>query len=130
MNKETGEEVLIDNKPITAETTFTPEKSEGSVDVIFTFDSSLVAPKTVVAFETLEYKGIEIAVHADIEDKDQTVYVPTIKTTAIAEDTGDHIEKAKEDAVIVDTVEYKGLEIGREYTICLLYTSPSPRDCS
>ena len=117
MNKETGEEVLIDDKPITAETTFTPEKSEGSVDVIFTFDSSLVAPKTVVAFETLEYKGIEIAVHADIEDKDQTVYVPTIKTTAIAEDTKDHIEKAKEDAVIVDTVEYKGLEVGREYVM-------------
>ena len=117
MNKETGEEVLIDDKPITVETTFTPEKSEGSVDVIFTFDSSLVAPKTVVAFETLEYKGIEIAVHADIEDKDQTVYVPTIKTTAIGEDTEDHIEKAKEDAVIVDTVEYKGLEIGREYTM-------------
>ena len=117
MNKETGEDVLIDDKPITAETTFTPEKSEGSVDVIFTFDSSLVAPKTVVAFETLEYKGIEIAVHADIEDKDQTVYVPTIKTTAIGEDTEDHIEKAKEDAVIVDTVEYKGLEVGREYVM-------------
>lgn len=117
MNKETGEEVLIDDKPITAETTFTPEKSEGSVDVIFTFDSSLVAPKTVVAFETLEYKGIEIAVHADIEDKDQTVYVPKIKTTAIGEDTEDYIEKAKEDAVIVDTVEYKGLEVGREYVM-------------
>lgn len=117
MNKETGEEVLIDDKPITAETTFTPEKSEESVDVIFTFDSSLFAPKTVVAFETLEYKGIEIAVHADIEDKDQTVYVPEIKTTAIGEDTEDHIEKAKEDAVIVDTVEYKGLEVGREYVM-------------
>ena len=117
MNKETGEAVLIDGKEITSETTFTPEKAEGSVDVIFTFDSSLVAPKTVVAFETLEYKGIEIAVHADIEDKDQTVYVPEIKTTAIGEDTEDHIEKAKEDAVIVDTVEYKGLEIGREYVM-------------
>ena len=117
MNKETGEAVLIDGKEITSETTFTPEKAEGSVDVIFTFDSSLVAPKTVVAFETLEYKGIEIAVHADIEDKDQTVYVPKIKTTAIGEDTEDHIEKAKEDAVIIDTVEYKGLEVGREYVM-------------
>ena len=117
MNKETGEEVLIDDKPITAETTFTPEKSEGSVDVIFTFDASAIAPTTVVAFEHLEYKGIEIAVHADIEDKDQTVYVPKIKTTAIGEDTEDHIEKAKEDAVIVDTVEYKGLEVGREYVM-------------
>ena len=117
MNKETGEAILINGEEVTAETTFTAEKSEGSVDVIFTFDASAIAPTTVVAFEHLEYKGIEIAVHADIEDKDQTVYVPTIKTTAIGEDTEDHIEKAKEDAVIVDTVEYKGLEVGREYVM-------------
>ena len=64
----------------------------------------------------LEYKGIEIAVHEDIEDEDQTVYIPEIGTTALGQDTEDHIEKAKEDAVIVDTVEYKGLEVGREYT--------------
>lgn len=117
MNKETGEAILINGEEVTAETTFTAEKSEGSVDVIFTFDASAIAPTTVVAFEHLEYKGIEIAVHADIEDKDQTVYVPKIKTTAIGEDTKEHIEKAKEDAVIVDTVEYKGLEVGREYTM-------------
>ena len=117
MNKETGEAILINGEEVTAETTFTAEKSEGSVDVIFTFDASAITPTTVVAFERLEYKGIEIAVHADIEDKDQTVYVPKIKTTAIGEDTEDHIEKAKEDAVIVDTVEYKGLEVGREYTM-------------
>ena len=117
MNKKTGEAILINGEEVTVETTFTAEKSEGSVDVIFTFDASAIAPTTVVAFEHLEYKGIEIAVHADIEDKDQTVYVPKIKTTAIGEDTEDHIEKAKEDAVIVDTVEYKGLEVGREYTM-------------
>ena len=117
MDKKTGEPILINGEEVTAETTFTAEKSEGSVDVIFTFDASAIAPTTVVAFEHLEYKGIEIAVHADIEDKDQTVYVPKIKTTAIGEDTEDHIEKAKEDAVIVDTVEYKGLEVGREYTM-------------
>ena len=117
MNKETGEEVLIDDKPITVETTFTPEKSEGSVDVIFTFDASAIAPTTVVAFESMEYKKIEVAVHADIEDEDQTVYIPEIGTTALGQDTKDHIEKAKEDAVIVDTVEYKGLEVGREYTM-------------
>ena len=117
MDKKTSEPILINGEEVTAETTFTAEKSEGSVDVIFTFDASAITPTTVVAFEHLEYKGIEIAVHADIEDKDQTVYVPKIKTTAIGEDTEDHIEKAKEDAVIVDTVEYKGLEVGREYTM-------------
>lgn len=117
MDKKTGEAILIDGKEITASTTFTAEKSEGSVDVIFTFDASAIAPTTVVAFEHLEYKGIEIAVHADIEDEDQTVYIPEIGTTALGQDTEDHIEKAKEDAVIVDTVEYKGLEVGREYTM-------------
>ena len=117
MDKKTGEAILIDGKEITASTTFTAEKSEGSVDVIFTFDASAIAPTTVVAFEHLEYKGIDIAVHADIEDEDQTVYIPEIGTTALGQDTEDHIEKAKEDAVIVDTVEYKGLEVGREYTM-------------
>ena len=117
MNKETGEAILINGEEVTAETTFTAEKSEGSVDVIFTFDASAITPTTVVAFEHLEYKGIEIAVHADIEDEDQTVYIPEIGTTALGRDTEDHIEKAKEDAVIVDTVEYKGLEVGREYTM-------------
>ena len=117
MDKKTGEPILIDDKEITASTTFTAEKSEGSVDVIFTFDASILAPKTVVAFEYMEYEGIEIAVHADIDDEDQTVYIPKIHTTAVGEDTQDHIEKAKEEAVIVDTVSYEGLEIGREYTV-------------
>ena len=117
MNKKTGEAILINGEEVTVETTFTAEKSEGSVDVIFTFDASAIAPTTVVAFEHLEYKGIEIAVHEDIEDEDQTVYIPEIGTTALGQDTEDHIEKAKEDAVIVDTVEYKGLEVGREYTM-------------
>ena len=117
MNKETGEAILINGEEVTAETTFTAEKSEGSVDVIFTFDASAIAPTTVVAFESMEYKKIEVAVHADIEDEDQTVYIPEIGTTALGQDTEDHIEKAKEDAVIVDTVEYKGLEVGREYTM-------------
>ena len=117
MNKETGEAILINGEEVTAETTFTAEKSEGSVDVIFTFDASAIAPTTVVAFESMEYKKIEVAVHADIEDEDQTVYIPEIGTTALGQNTEDHIEKAKEDAVIVDTVEYKGLEVGREYTM-------------
>ena len=117
MNKATGEPILINDEPITAETTFTPETPDGSVDVIFTFDASKIAGTTIVAFETLEYQGIEVAAHADIEDKDQTVYVPDIHTTAVGEDTKDHIEKAMEKAVIVDTVAYKGLEVGREYTV-------------
>ena len=117
MDKETGKAVLADGKEITASTTFTPEKSEGSVDVIFTFDASIVAPKTVVAFETLTYKKIQIAVHADIEDKDQTVYIPTIRTSAKDNVTGINHTEADKEVTITDTVTYKGLEVGREYTV-------------
>ena len=117
MDKETGKAILADGKEITAGTTFIPEKSGGSVDVVFTFDASVVAPKTVVAFETLTYKKIQIAVHADIEDKDQTVYIPKVHTTAIADDTKDHVTEAKKDVTIVDTVSFKSLEVGREYTV-------------
>ena len=117
VDQKTEKPILIAGEEITASTTFTAETSDGSVDVIFTFDASVVAPKTVVAFESMEYEGIEIAVHADIDDENQTVYIPQIHTTAVGEDTQDHIEKAKEDAVIVDTVSYEGLEIGREYTM-------------
>lgn len=117
MDKETGKAVLTDGKEITASTTFTPEKSEGSVDVVFTFDASVVAPKTVVAFETITYKKIQIAVHADIEDKDQTVYISKVHTTAIADDTKDHVTGAKKNVTIVDTVSFKSLEVGREYTV-------------
>ena len=35
MNKETKEPILIDGKEITASTTFTAEKAEGSVEVVF-----------------------------------------------------------------------------------------------
>ena len=117
MDKGTGKAVLADGKEITAATTFTPEKSEGSVDVIFTFDASVVAPKTVVAFETLTYKKIRIAVHADIEDKDQMVYIPTIRTSAKDNVTGINHTEADKEVTITDTVTYKGLEVGREYTV-------------
>lgn len=45
MDKETGEELLIDGEPVTAETTFTPEESAGTVDVEFTFNASEVSGK-------------------------------------------------------------------------------------
>lgn len=74
MNKETNEPITgEDGKPITASTTFTPEMEYGTVELEFTFKGKYVAGKTVVAYERLTSKGILIAVHEDIEDKDQTV---------------------------------------------------------
>lgn len=81
-----GEPLKVDGKPVTAETVFTAEAPEGTVDVTFTFDSLSLKDKTkLVAFESLEHNGHELATHADIEDEGQTVTIrnPRISTTAL-----------------------------------------------
>lgn len=73
MIQETGEPLLINGEMVTAEKVFTPEKADGSVVMEFTFDSSALAGKSVVIFEAVYVDEIEVAVHADINDKGQTV---------------------------------------------------------
>ena len=118
VDKVTGKKIVDDaGNEITASVEFTAEKTNGTIDVAFVFSGVSLAGKTVVAYEYMYTEDKEVAVHADINDENQTVYIPQIHTTAVGKDTQDHIEKAKEDTVIIDTVSYEGLEIGREYTM-------------
>lgn len=76
MDKSTGKPFLVDGKEVNSEVTFTPETADGEVIVSFTFDGSVITKETeIVVFETLYREGTEIAVHADIDDKDQTVTI-------------------------------------------------------
>lgn len=109
MDQETGEPLLIDEKPVTSELTFTPEEEEGSVELSFTFDASALRGKTIVAFESVSYQEKEVAVHADIESAPQSIYFPEIGTTAKDGKDGDQEAFAEKDTQLVDTVEYKGL---------------------
>ncbi len=67
---------------VTSTAAFTPEKADSTVDVAFEFDATGLEGKTLVAFETLTRDGIEVAVHADADDADQTVelYTPDEET--------------------------------------------------
>ena len=120
MVKETGEALAgADGKPVTGETTFTPESAKGSVDVTFTFDSALLAGKHLVAFEVLSRNGIEITSHADIDDEDQTVEVvaPDVHTMATDTADGDKHVSADTESSITDEVAYKNLVPGDEYKL-------------
>ena len=76
MDKRTGKAFLVDGKEVCSEITFTPETADGEVTISFTFDGSVITKDTeIVAFETLYHEGTEIAVHADIEDENQTVTI-------------------------------------------------------
>ena len=64
-------------------------------------------------------------VHEDLKDKDQTVSTPTIGTEATSNDTTKTVTSVGE-ITIVDTVEFKGLEIGKEYLLSgKLYRQPA-----
>lgn len=118
MNKATGKEFTINGKPVEAAATFIAKNSEGSVEVTFVFDASeITANTTVVAFERLYHNGLEIAAHADINDKDQSVelHKPGAQTTAkVGEDK--EVFAFKE-IVLEDTVKYSDLIVGKRYTV-------------
>ena len=57
--------------------TFTPEASDGYVDVTFDVDASQLAGSKLVAFEELSSDGTRVAAHEDLTDEGQTVTVET-----------------------------------------------------
>ena len=79
MDKATGKPFLVNGEEVHAETVFTPDAPEGEVIVEFTFDGTAIKTDTeIVVFETLYREGVEIAVHADLEDGNQTVTVTPV----------------------------------------------------
>ncbi|MCD7873368.1 MAG: VaFE repeat-containing surface-anchored protein, partial [Clostridiales bacterium] len=112
MDKSTGEELIVNDQTVTAETSFIAEETSGTVELEFTFDSSALAGTTIVVFEDLYYNGVEIASHADINDEGQTIYIPDVHTTAIDEESQTHNAMADEEVTIVDTVAYSNLIVG------------------
>ncbi len=117
MDKETGEPLLVNEQPVTAELEFTPTSSEGSVELTYTFDGSALAGKSVVVFEDLYQDENVVASHADINDEGQTVTFgqPEIGTTATID--GEKTAQPTEQITITDTVEYSSLTVGQEYRL-------------
>jgi LPXTG-motif cell wall-anchored protein len=115
MDAETGEAILIDEKPVIAETEFSAKKSSGKVEVAFTFDATSLEGKTTVIFEELQQDGQKLAVHADLKDTDQQVSFPEIGTKAKDSDTEENISSADEKVKLTDTIFFKGLVPDLEY---------------
>ena len=131
--KVTKKQLLDANgNPVTAETEFVSEDTYGTVDVTFAFDASdLKAKDKVVAFESLSLNGKELASHADIEDKSQTVTItkPTLSTTAVDGLDADKNLIGEGDVTIVDTVKYKNVTPGKTYKVSgTLYEKVTDKD--
>ncbi|MBR3124878.1 MAG: VaFE repeat-containing surface-anchored protein, partial [Mogibacterium sp.] len=117
MDKATGNPIIIDGDRVTTKTTFTPTEKDGSIVLFFEFDGTGLVGKTTVAFERVLYEGVEGAVHADIEDEDQSVNIIDIRTSAVDKDSGTHTAAHSHTATVIDTVSYSGLTPGKTYTV-------------
>ena len=84
MDRENGEVLHVDGKPVTAETCFVPEEKGGTAEVRFSFDATGLNGKSVVVFEKVYIGETEILSHEDLEDQEQTILfgvkMPAMKT--------------------------------------------------
>ena len=107
MNKRTGQPVKVNGADVVSKpVTFTATAENGTVEVTFVFDGTSLTGETMVAFETITYRGVPVAVHANIGDKNQTVPIPKIRTAAAISD---------DNRVFTDTINYENLLEGRKY---------------
>lgn len=102
---------------ICAATSFIAEGSEGVVEVVFEVPAALLAGKTVVCFETLLRNELPIAVHADLEDRAQTVMIPAIGTVLVSASGEKELCDAEGAVSLTDVVSYRGLLPGNGYRI-------------
>ena len=120
MVKGTTPTVLTDKSgnPVTKTTSFKATQADGSIDVEFEhIDATVLEGQTLVAFETLKIGGAILAVHEDIDDAEQTVKIPKIRTQLVSKDTTDSVVPTNDEVELVDTVTYENLVVGKTYTI-------------
>ncbi|EGO7558372.1 VaFE repeat-containing surface-anchored protein [Enterococcus faecalis] len=118
MNKATNAPILQDGKEITSILTFIADKANGTKDLEFVVNASVLKGQTIVVFEKLFRDGIEVAAHADINDEAQSVKVnnPTVHTTAVFED-GLTVADPTGLFTLNDTVEITEILPGKAYLV-------------
>lgn len=122
MNKSTGEAAVDgDGKPITASGVFTAGSATGTATVTFTFNTNGMAGGAYVAFEevyeTTGGKETLWGTHMDLNDEAQTVYVPSISTNLIDEDSQTNYTYIRDSVKAHDLVTYEGLIAGKTYKL-------------
>ncbi|PHC37149.1 hypothetical protein COF09_27380 [Bacillus toyonensis] len=119
MAKDSNQPFVVNGKEVTAEATFTAKEANGSMTLDFTFDATGLEGKEVVVFEELWKDGKMVTLHADINDKGQTVQFvkPSVQTTATNKADGSKELEAKNAVTIQDRVAYKDLIVGKKYVV-------------
>ena len=116
--QDTGDTIVdADGKELVQEVSFIPEEPSGTVDVTFKFNASLLAGKSITAFEEIYVNDRLVMSECDLNNEDQTIHYPEIHTTAKDAVSLTHNGRRRHDAVIVDIVDSKNLIPGAKYRV-------------
>lgn len=118
IDKSTGEPLKgTDGTPVMSTVEFTATASSGTVTVEFKNVFVPYDTNDIVVYERIySDDDVLLAVHEDINDKDQTITRALLNTSATAETTGKALVPGTI-ATVVDKVDYTGLIPGNGYVI-------------
>lgn len=103
---------------------FTAKTADGTIAVLFEKVKLTYEYKELVVYERLTdmKQGSPVAVHEDINDKDQTVFRPQASTVARSSKGTKTIDQLSGITTLTDKVMYKGLTAGNTYcAVATLY---------
>ncbi len=112
-----------ESAPACATEEFVAEAESMTIELSLEAPTSRLSGATIVAVTTLANANGELVRHADMDDENQTVYVPKIGTTLTDEKTGEQSIVASPDeggsapVTLKDTVSYENLLAGEEYVL-------------
>lgn len=92
----------------------TPESAEGMYGITFYVDSSKIVGKTILITEELYLNGVQVAF--DQSSDEQKIHTAFIETEALSKETSTPSVPVAGRTTIVDTITYKNLIPGKEYT--------------
>ena len=125
MDRKTGQPYRDSNaNHVTSSVSFIPDQPDGQIQLEFVItpdriNKEVLEENALVAFESLYQDERKVAEHADIQDEEQSIHFPSIRTSARSED-GTHTALLENDAsevTLTDTVTYRNLVPGLRYKL-------------
>lgn len=114
-----GPVLIEEGSDATEDETDTVTLVSGTLELKFKFDGTSLAGTKTVVFEDLYCGGKLVGEHSDINDEDQTVYIPAIRTKASRHGNNE----------ITDIIAYKNLLPGETYRVEGILIDKNTGDC-
>lgn len=111
----------VDGADFSASTDFVPPAQDGTYSVTFDLDANILQGHRLVIFEEVSWQNQVLIVHADKNDKNQTLTFPFIRSEfglKTEDDALNHfVSTWQEEAELVDRIAYSGLTEGETYIL-------------